>query len=315
MKALVTGGAGFIGYNLIKRLLQDGHEVVSVDNYSTGKKENEHEGCTYYNYDISSSHTIGIYVDHGTYPSWRDDEYDVIFHLAALPRIQPSFKNPVRTFDTNVIGTRNILELVRKQKNCQVIFAGSSSTHGGVYRNPYTFTKWQSEELCKLYYKVYGVNVSIYRFYNVYGDRNPIEGEYCTVLGIFERQFSNNEPLTITGDGEQRRDFTHVDDIVEGMMLGWRSQRIGQDVAGQEYELGSGYNYSINEVTDMFGWTEKSEPYPTEYIDERPGEVRETKCDFSKAYKELGYTPENNLVDYITDFKLRKTLKKKLNER
>ena len=94
MKALVTGGAGFVGTNLIKRLLKDGHEVVSVDNYSTGVKENEQKGCRYENYDISSDHTIGIYVDHGTYPSWRDEEFDIIFHMAALARIQPSLENP-----------------------------------------------------------------------------------------------------------------------------------------------------------------------------------------------------------------------------
>jgi len=116
MKALVTGGAGFIGTNLIKRLLKDGHEVVSVDNYSTGKKENHQEGCQYHDFDLSSSHTLGIYVDHGSYPSWRDDEYDVIFHLAALPRIQPSFEDPIKTFNSNVVSTLHILEYARKEE-------------------------------------------------------------------------------------------------------------------------------------------------------------------------------------------------------
>ena len=195
MKALVTGGAGFIGTNLIKRLLKDGHEVVSIDNYSTGKKENEQDGCLYYDYDLSYNYV-------------RDDEYDVIYHLAALPRIQPSFEDPAITFEANVLGTMNILEWARKN-NTPVVYAGSSSTHGGVYKNPYTFTKWQGEELCKMYSEIYDLPTSICRFYNVYGPHHLTEGEYCTVVGIFQRQYKNSEPLTITWDGEQRRDFTH----------------------------------------------------------------------------------------------------------
>ena len=109
MRILVTGGAGFVGTNLIKRLLSDGHEVVSVDNYTTGKKENELPGCTYYDFDLSSKHLLGLYVDQTTYPTWRDDDYDLIFHLAARARIQPSLENPYRTFQSNVIGTENIL--------------------------------------------------------------------------------------------------------------------------------------------------------------------------------------------------------------
>ena len=125
MKMLVTGGAGFIGTNLIKRLLKDGHKVVSVDNYSTGKKKNHQEGCQYHDFDLSSSHTLGIYVDHGSYPAWRDDEYDVIFHMAALARIQPSIKNPHKTLYNNFTSTLNILEYAR-QNDIRFVYAGSS---------------------------------------------------------------------------------------------------------------------------------------------------------------------------------------------
>ena len=297
MKMLVTGGAGFIGTNLIKRLLKDGHEVVSVDNYSTGKKENHQEGCQYNSFDLSSSHTLGIYVDHGSYPSWRDDEYSTVFHLAALPRVQPSFDNPIKTFNDNVVGTSHILELARKW-DIPVVYAGSSSTHGDLYANPYTFTKWQGEEICKMYSKIFDVSTSICRFYNVYGPGQSTEGAYCNVLGIFERQHKNGEPLTITGDGEQRRDFTHVSDIVDGLvkcgdvLLGEGNSVID----GVEFELGRGVNHSINEVADMFG-----EDYPKEYIPSRLGEYDKTLCEDRKAHKLLGWTPVVDLEDYLSE--------------
>ena len=283
MKFLVTGGVGFIGTNLIKALLKDGHEVVSIDNYSTGLKENEQNGCRYYNADIC---------DYKSFDNFMDDP-DLVFHLAALPRIQPSFKYPSITFKTNVGGTLNLLDWC-KEKNTPLVYAGSSSTHGGVYKNPYTFTKWQGEELCKLYSKVYSLQIAICRFYNVYGPYQLTQGEYCTVIGIFERQRKNNEALTITGDGQQRRDFTHVDDIVDGLI------KCGIDLItddnskanGETFELGRGINYSINEVANMFGGEKK-------YISQKKGEVRDTLCVDLKANKLLNWNPKRNLEDYI----------------
>ena len=291
MKILVTGGAGFIGTNLIKRLLKDGHEVVSVDNYSTGKEENHQEGCRYHDFDLSSPHTLGIYVDHGSYPSWRDDEYDVIYHLAALPRIQPSFDDPVKTFNANVVSTLYILELARK-KNISVVYADSSSVHGNKYANPYTFTKYNGAELCRMYSEIYKLPVNICRFYNVYGPHQETEGEYCTVVGIFERQYKNGEPLTITWDGEQRRDFTHVEDIVDGLY------RAGNEYFKEceEFELGTGKNCSINELTGWFG------DYPTKSIPKRDGEMRESLCTDTHARDLLGWNPTRTLQKYIEDF-------------
>ena len=291
MKMLVTGGAGFIGTNLIKRLLKDGHEVVSVDNYSTGDKKNHQEGCTYHDFDLSSSHTLGIYVDHGSYPRWRDDEYDVIYHLGALARIQPSLKDPHKTIFNNFVSTLNILEYGRKN-DIKVVCAGSSSVHGGAYANPYTFTKWQGDKLCHMYSEVFNSPVNVCRFYNVYGPHHLTEGEYCTVVGIFERQYKNGETLTITWDGEQRRDFTHVDDIVDGLILTSECKSWGLTI-----ELGRGKNHSINELVDMFG-----EDYPREYIDKRPGEMRSTLCDLGLAYSAVGYQPKRNIENYIQDF-------------
>ncbi len=291
MKALVTGGAGFIGTNLIKRLLKEGHEVVSVDNYSTGFKENHQEGCRYYDNDLSSDHILGIYVDHGTYPSWRDDEFDVIFHMAALARIQPSFEKPLETFKSNAVATINVLELARK-KNIPVVYADSSSVHGNKYANPYTFTKYNGTELCKMYSKIYKLPVNICRFYNVYGPHQLIEGEYCTVVGIFQRQYKNEESLTITWDGEQRRDFTHVDDIVDGLI------RAGSEYfkGCEEFELGTGENVSINELASWFG------DYPTKPIPKRDGEVRESLCIDTHARDLLGWNPTRTLQGYIKDF-------------
>ena len=295
MRTLVTGGAGFIGTNLIKRLLKDGHDVISMDNYSTGKKENHKDGCKYLMFDCIDEEGWKQVKEF-----WGTNTPDVIFHLAALPRIQPSFKTPTESFKANVLGTMNILEWARKNGNIPVVYAGSSSTHGGVYSNPYTFTKWQGEELCKMYNKIYDLPVTICRFYNVYGPHQLTEGEYCTVIGIFENQYRSRKVLTITWDGEQRRDFTHVDDIVDGLI------RVGNrlsvtvnsrtNVVGEEFEFGRGKNYSVNEIADAFG-----EEYPRHYFPAREGEMRETLCTDKKARKELGWKPTRDVIDYIKE--------------
>ena len=288
MRMLVTGGAGFVGTNLIKRLLKDGHEVVSVDNYSTGKKENHQEGCQYHDFDLSSSHTLGIYVDHGSYPSWRDDEYDVIFHIAALARIQPSLKNPYKSIFNNFVSSLNVFEYAR-QNNTKVVYAGSSTFHHGLYSSPYAWSKYSGEELCKLYSSVYDLSTAICRFYNVYGPYQLEDGEYSTVLGIFEKQYREGKPLTITADGEQRRDFTYIDDIVDGLV-----KSSEHNFKAEFFELGKGVNYSINEIADMFG-----KDYPREYISARKGEYDVTLADYSKAKLKLGWEPNGDITQYI----------------
>ena len=277
MRTLVTGGAGFIGTNLIKRLLKDGHEVVSIDNYSTGKKENEQDGCIYYDYDLSYSYV-------------RDDgdSYDVIFHMAALARIQPSLKHPYKTIYNNFTSTLHILEYARKN-NIQVIYAGSSTRHHGIFKSPYAWSKLAGEHLCELYSNIYDLNTSICRFYNVYGKYHIDSGDYATVLAIFERQYLNNESITITNKGEQRRDFTHVDDIIDALV-----RCIGKEFKAEDFELGRGVNYSINEIADCFG-----KEYPREYLSMRPGEYDMTLADSSKAKELLDWNPTHNIKDYI----------------
>ena len=282
MKVLVTGGAGFVGTNLIKRLLSDGHEVVSLDNYSTGLKENEQEGCVYHDIDISKTSL--------NYLSWINP--DIIYHLAARARIQPSIDNPHKTFKSNVKGTENVLEYARIE-DIPVVYAGSSSVHGDVHANPYTFSKWQGEEMCKLYTKVFNLPTVICRFYNVYGEHQLTQGDYCCVLGIFEFQYKRYQPLTITGDGEQRRDFTYVGDVVNGLILSAEALLVSESIDGEIFELGNGENYSINEVADAFG------DYMREYIDERPGEMRETLNTDNKAQDILGWTPKGNIIKFI----------------
>ena len=282
MNVLVTGGAGFIGTNLIERLLDDSHKVVSLDNYSTGREKNEidNKNVTYYNVDLRDAVDFDFFME----------KPDIIYHLAALPRIQPSFEFPAITFEANVLGTLNLLEWIRnKEEKIPIIYAGSSSFHGGVYKNPYTFTKWQGEEVIQMYHKTYDIPMSICRFYNVYGPHQLTEGEYCTVIGIFEKQFKEGKELTITGDGEQRRDFTHVFDIVDGIV------KCGEQIEksnGQIFELGRGENFSINVVAQSFDWGYT-------YIPKRPGEVRETLCTDTKAQELLGWKPGVDLLDYI----------------
>ena len=288
MKMLVTGGAGFVGTNLIIRLMKDGHEVVSVDNYSTGKKENHQEGCQYHDFDLSSPHTLGIYVDHGSYPSWRDDEYDVIFHIGALARIQPSLINPYKSIFNNFVSSLNIFEYAR-QNNIKVVYAGSSTFHHGLYSSPYAWSKYSGEELCKLYSSVYDLSTAICRFYNVYGPYQLEDGDYSTVLGIFEKQYREGKPLTITADGEQRRDFTYIDDIVDGLV-----KCSEHNFKAEFFELGKGVNYSINEIADMF-----SKDYPREYISARKGEYDVTLADYSKAKLKLGWEPKGDITQYI----------------
>ena len=277
MRALVTGGAGFVGTNLIKRLLRDGHQVVSLDDYSTGYRENEQKGCDYINIDITES-----------FDDWVE-KFDVIFHLAALARIQPSIKYPVPPLKTNVMGTLNVLEYARKS-NTQVIYSGSSTKHAGIFKSPYAWSKYGGEQLCELYSKIYDLNTTICRFYNVYGDYHIRTGDYATVVGIFEEQFMNDKPITITSDGEQRRDFTHIDDIVEALIL-----CVGKDFRVEEFELGRGVNYSINEIANMYG-----EDYPKEYLPKRPGEYDMTLADSSNAKEKLGWIPKKDIKDYIT---------------
>jgi len=278
-KVLVTGGCGFVGSNLVDMLVED-NEVYVVDNLDTGKKENCNPNAKYIFEDI-------LDVFSGETPEYLKD-VEVVFHLAALARIQPSFNRPAKTINVNARGTSLVCEFARNV-GAKLVYAGSSSFYAGVYLNPYAFTKWQGEEICKMYSEVYGTKTAIARFFNVYGERQPYEGPYGTVVGIFERQFRTGQDLTITGNGEQRRDFTYVKDICSGLIAMSKGEFLGE-----VFNLGRGENFSINELAGFFTGAE------TTYIPARPGEAWETLADISKSTETLSWIPNYDLQSYVS---------------
>lgn len=280
MKILVTGGAGFIGTNLIKRLLKEGHEVVSLDDYETGLQENEVEGATYVMGDIESL----MY--------WKGEDFDLCFHLAALSRIQPSFEDPTECFRVNAQGSQVVAEWARLN-NVKVVYAGSSSRWHDPFQSPYAAFKHMGEEVFKLYKQSYGLDVEICRFYNVYGPDEIIEGDWAAVIGIWRRQIRDGEKITIVGDGEQRRDFTHVVDIVDGLY----KVGMGTEVHEDAWELGCGVNYSINEMFGMF--LEKFPQIESVYLPDQPGNYRKTLRENNDTLERLGWEPKDRLREYI----------------
>src|SRR5210317_100885 len=277
MKVLVTGGAGFVGTNLIKQLLEDGHNVISIDNYSTGLKSNHQEGCVYIEGDIRKF-------------DWPF-EVDVVFHMAAVARIQPSFERPDDYITTNFNGTYEIVKFC-VERNVPLIYAGSSSKRSGRFKNPYTFSKDLGEDIIQLYQKHFALSATTARFYNVYGPHQLLEGGYTTLIGRWINNINNGIQCEIYGDGEQRRDFTHVDDIVDALILIMETESWGF-----EFELGRGKNHSVNEVADMFGIT------PI-YKDAKPGEARDTLNTSPTAGYVLGWNPTRELNDYISELEL-----------
>ena len=277
MRILVTGGAGFVGTNLIKRLLEQGHEIVSIDNYSTGLKVNEQSGATYVNKDIRD-------LDQKDSSFWN--KFDVVYHMAAIARIQPSFERPLDYFETNATATMKIAKIC-SEANIPLIYAGSSSHHAGIYSNPYTFSKDIGEEILQMFMRNYNLKFTVARFYNVYGPHQLEKGGYTTLIGRWINNIKNSIPCEIYGDGEQRRDFTHVDDIVDGLLA------MHSDKAyGHTFELGRGKNYSVNEVANMFD----IKPI---YKKPKPGEARDTLCEDTMATEILGWIPQKELTDYI----------------
>ena len=278
MKILVTGGVGFIGTALIKKLLNEGYNVHSLDNYEVGLKENEVDGCNYHVGDIENIHLM-------------DKDFDLIFHLAALSRIQPSFNNPTETFRVNTIGTQDVCEFARLS-GAKVIYAGSSSRWHNPYQSPYAACKHMGEEACKMYKKTYGMDIEIVRFYNVYGPGEIVDGDWAAVVGKWRRQVKKGEPITIVGDGEQRRDFTYIDDIIDGL---WK---IGvKDIKHEDaWELGTGMNYSINEV---YNWFKEKFGVESITLPNQSGNYRETMRENDDSLKKLNWKPTDQLKKYI----------------
>jgi UDP-glucose 4-epimerase len=239
MKILVTGGAGFVGSNLIKRLKNEGHDIVSIDDYSSGKKTNHVEGVEYIE---APTHEIKQNLD---------SKFDVIFHLGEYSRIATSFDDIRKVWYSNSLGTFEVLEYAVKYANAKkIIYAGSSTRFAeeGVNHSPYSFTKGKSAEMVKNYSEWFGLDYSICYFYNVFGDgydSSPVPG-YESVVSVFEKQHKSGKPLTICGSGHQRRSFTYVDDIVDGLIKSWQYPH------NEEFQLNNPKEFSILEIAKMF---------------------------------------------------------------
>jgi len=282
-KVLVSGGAGFIGTNLIAKLIELKIEVVSIDNYSTGSKKNELQLAKYVDGDIESIQ------------QFDNQNFDYCIHLAAQSRVQPSFEDPEESFRVNAKGTLKVMQWARKN-NIKVIYAGSSSKHHDPSDSPYAMTKYLGEEICKLYKKSYDVDVEISRFYNVYGPYEPLDEKFGNVMGIWRCKAKEGKPLPIVGNGEQRRDFTHVDDIVSGLIKIASSNIKHQDA----WEMGSGVNYSINELFEMFRLKFN---VTSINIEDQPGNYRKTLRRNDDMLNKLNWSPSDQLNQYIQNLK------------
>lgn len=286
----VMGGAGFIGSHIVDELLTQGHEVTVLDNFSEGKLENLERWRGNSRLDVVRGDIRDFELVRRV-----TDRRDWVFHLAAMSRIQPSIKDPLLAFSQNYMGTANVLEACRQGGVKRVVYSASSSAYGlknsipnkedmpSDCLNAYSLSKKGGEELCKLYNELYGLSTVSLRYFNVYGPRHQEEGSYATVIAIFRKQRRLGKSMTIVGDGEQRRDFTFVGDVVRANLLA----AMNREAAGT-FNIGCGQNYSINELAKMIGG-------PTVNVDPRPAEARFTLADRSKAAEVLGWTPRISL--------------------
>lgn len=306
MKALVTGGAGFIGSNLVDGLVKKGYEVTVIDNESSDVHDH------FYWRSDTNNHILDVCDYESTRPLY--DGIDYVFHLAAEARIQPAILNPIKAAKTNVVGTCTILQCAREAGVKRVMYSSTSSAYGlknipplketmsNDCLNPYSVSKVGGEEFCKMYSSLFGLETVIFRYFNVYGERQPLKGQYAPVIGIFLRQNSSGEPMTIVGDGNQRRDFTHVSDVVQANILAAEFQApkylITNEIEyniwkwGQIYNVGSGVNHSVNEIADMIGGSRINIP-------PRIGESRITLADTSKINQHFGWNCKVQLKDWL----------------
>ena len=293
MKCLVTGGAGFIGSHIVGKLLQNNHEVVVIDNESA----ESNDAFNWYD-DYAQNHVVDIRDFDTCRPLFDGVEY--VFHLAAYSRIQVAMKNPRECLETNYLGTYNMLECARQVGARRFINSSTSSSYGLANEpplqedmtpdclNPYSASKVGAESLCHMYFKLHGLRTITLRYFNVYGPRQPLKGTYAPVIGLFEEQKKARKPCTIVGDGEQRRDFTHVSDVVEANMCAMQTNCNGV------FNIGTGKNHSVNDIAKLV-----NNPYNTIQIPSRPGEARITLADNTKAKTLLGWEPKKELHEYF----------------
>lgn len=292
MNCLVTGGAGFIGSNLVDKLIDLGHNVICIDNESAECHEQFYWNpkASNYKYDICDYDKI----EH------LFNEIDYVFHIASDARIQPAILNPKKSIHSNAIGTANILELSRLAKVKRFVYSSTSSAYGkkAILPNietqasdpltPYSAAKVFGENLARVYYNLYGLETISLRYFNVYGDRQPLKGQYAPVIGLFLKQYHEGKPLTVVGDGSQRRDFTHISDVVQANILACELT----DGFGEVYNVGYGSNYSILDIANMISNDIK-------FIPPRIGEVQETLASNAKFKDLTGWMPKVSLIEWL----------------
>jgi UDP-glucose 4-epimerase len=298
MKYVVTGGAGFIGSNLVDKLIEEKNEVIVIDNFSTGKKENCNPNVEYLDLDISKTENNNLIKEALL-------GCDSVFHCAALARVQPSIKDPIKYEINNTIGIVNMLKSAVDSKVKRFIYSASSSVYGPTENfpssenhlpnpiSPYANQKYYGELCCRMFTKVYGLETVSLRYFNVYGERQNLGGAYATVVGIFLKQKLDNVPFTVNGDGNQRRDFTYVGDVVNANILASYSSNVGK---GEAINIGAGKNYSINELAEMIGGRKEhlkpvNEPF-------------QNLADITKAKKVLNWEPKMEINDWIKRYKI-----------
>ena len=292
MKSLVTGGAGFIGSHVVDALVEMGHEVVVIDNQSATAHDQFYfnEKATYHCTSINSCCVAGLF-----------QNVDYIFHLAAESRIQPSLLNPELTIKTNVLGTCKILKYALDFGVKRVMYSSTSSAYGLANPiplkedmkkdclNPYSITKTAGEEFCKIYNNLYGLETVTFRYFNVYGERQPTKGQYAPVVGLFQKQSAAGDPMTIVGDGEQTRDYTHVSDVVAANIAAMNAP---QEACGEIFNIGTGSSHSVNDIAKMVGGK-------VTHIAPRPAEARNTQADVSKSERILKWKSKVKISDWI----------------
>ena len=293
MKALVTGGAGFIGSNHVDKLLEDENKVIVFDNETA----NTHEG--YYWNEKAENYYVDVAKEYGTnlLQTYCKD-VDCIFHMAADISVQYSIQSPFESYSNNINSLFNVLEFAKRYEIGKVVFSSSASVYGVTDKvcvetdatdplNAYALSKLNGEQIMKMYHDLYGINTVSLRYFNVYGPRQSNTGQYAPVVGIFQKQKENNSALTIVGDGEQTRDFVHVSDIVGANML-----VADKDVHGV-YNVGTGIEYSVNQIADMISDIQRNVPA-------RVGEAKRSVADISKI-KSIGWEPKVKLEDWVND--------------
>jgi len=293
INCIVTGGAGFIGSHIVDKLIEKGYNVTVIDNESASCNENFYynKKAKNYNLDICNySETKDLY-----------NNVDYVFHLAAESRLQPAIENPINAFFKNVIGTCTVLQCSREFNVKRVIYSSTSSAYGlnpppnteldsTDCLNPYSLSKVSGEEICKLYTKLYGLKTIIFRYFNVYGERSPTTGQYAPVVGIFLKQKHANKPLTIVGDGTQRRDFIHVMDVAAANLRAISDEVDG--CFGEIFNVGSGINISINEIANMISTN-------IQFISPRIGEAKTTLSNIEKIQNKFNWKPVIPISEWI----------------